>query len=201
MGNFDWYAFLQQWSEEWLQDSRFRAAAPAEVLASGWLGYPGATDAQIAAAEMRLGGVALPPSYRGFLRESNGWRNTSTFIRRVWSTEEIDWLAARNPHLVEIWTTTDTPDSWEKRALPACLQISDWGQSALYLLSPTGIGTDGEWEAAFFANWHPGAEVYRSFQALMEAEYASFCELRNLRDLGNLPARPQTWTLDQPDDG
>jgi len=42
------------------------------VVASGWLGFPGATEAETAAAEAHLG-VTLPPSYRAFLRVSNGW--------------------------------------------------------------------------------------------------------------------------------
>ena len=48
---------------------------------------------------------------------------------------------------------------WEQRALPAALEISDWGDAAHYVLHPGAIRPDGEWEAAFFANWSPGARV------------------------------------------
>jgi hypothetical protein len=47
------------------------------------------------------------------------------------------------------------------------------------VLNPASVDARGEWEAAFFGNWIPGARVYPSFQALMEAEYALFCDLRD----------------------
>jgi cell wall assembly regulator SMI1 len=68
----------------------------------GWLGFPGATEARLAAAESRLG-VSLPPSYRAFLRVSNGWRVASPFVYRVWGCEEIEWLRVRNRHLIDVW--------------------------------------------------------------------------------------------------
>lgn len=177
MTAFDWRAFLARWSTEWPQDAQYRAQAPPEVVPMGWLGYPGATESQIAAAETRLG-IALPPSYRAFLRVSNGWRCTSPFIYRLWSTSEIEWLSVRNQHLIDVWTAADMPDSWEQRAFPGALEVSDWGDAALHLLSPHTVRADGEWEACFFPTWEPFAQVYGSFQELMEAEYASFRRLR-----------------------
>src|SRR5262245_10168320 len=91
---FDWRAFLARWSTEWLQDTEYRAAAPPDVVVTGWLGYPGSTEAQLAGAETHLG-IALPHSYRAFLRVSNDWRCTSPFIDRLWSTNEIAWQAVR----------------------------------------------------------------------------------------------------------
>ncbi|HEY3110361.1 MAG TPA: hypothetical protein VGL23_16490 [Chloroflexota bacterium] len=41
------------------------------------------------------------------------------------------------------------------------------------------VTPEGEWEAWFFANWYPGASRYRSFWELMQAEHASFLELRS----------------------
>lgn len=93
VASFDWKAFLKRWSEEWLRDEKYRAMAAPEAIATGWLGYPGATEEQIASAEARLG-IVLPTSYRAFLKVSNGWRDTSPFIDRLWSTDDIDWLRA-----------------------------------------------------------------------------------------------------------
>src|ERR687886_770713 len=106
---FDWRAFLDRWGKEWLQNEEYRTPAPAEVVASGWLGYPGATEAELAEAEAYLG-ITLPPSYRAFLRVSNGWRDTSPFIYRLWSTDEIEWLSVRNQDLIDVWTAGDMRD-------------------------------------------------------------------------------------------
>ena len=54
------------------------------------------------------------------------------------------------------------------------LQISDVGDAAVYLLNPQVINHDGEWEAWFFADWLPGVHRYRSFQEMMEAQFAQF---------------------------
>jgi cell wall assembly regulator SMI1 len=143
------------------------------------LGYAGATEQQLQQLERRLGVPALPPSYRAFLATSNGWRNTSPFIDRVWATDDVAWLSERNHELIRIWTSPGSVDCWERRNLPGALEISDWGDSALYVLNPASVDVRGEWEAAFFGNWIPGARVYPSFQALMEAEYALFCDLRD----------------------
>jgi hypothetical protein len=112
---------------------------------------------------------------------TNGWRRTSPFIERLWSTDQQEWLSLRNQHLIDVWTSAEMPDCWERRALPGALEISDWGDSALYVLQPGAIRADGEWEAAFFANWYPGAQVHGSFWELMQPEYTSFCRLREDR--------------------
>ena len=74
---------------------------------SGWLGYLGAKEEQIAAAEEHLG-QRLPPSYRAFLQVSNGWRNAGPFIDRLWSTEEVDWFVTRNQDWIEQSLIYDT---------------------------------------------------------------------------------------------
>ena len=180
MTEFDWSTFLKRWSEEWLQDRRYRDQTPPEVVARGWLGYPGATEEEIAAAEQRLE-TTLPPSYRTFLSITNGWRNTSPFIDHLWSTHQIAWLTERNQDLIDVWTAPDMVefDFWESRYLPTALEISDWGDSALYVLNPRVIRADGEWQATFFANWaSPCAQVHGSFRELMLAEFETFRDLR-----------------------
>ena len=139
-------------------------------------------------------GIGLPPSYREFLAVSNGWRLTGNFIWRIWSTEEIDWFRVRNAEWIEAYvdpirglgdlSLTDdeylvygeTQDSVRFRVeyLESALEVSDIGDSAIFLLNPKVVTPDGEWEAWFFGNWLPGANRYRSFAELMEAEYQSF---------------------------
>lgn len=99
--DFDWESFLKQWSKAILDsmDQEERHLLPQEVLASGWLGYPGATDEELARVERRIG-MPLPPSYRSFLTVSNGWRQTAkasdTSNHKFWSTEDIDRFSNRH---------------------------------------------------------------------------------------------------------
>jgi hypothetical protein len=96
MSTFNWEHFMRQWSREWLESSgNGQNVLPTAVIQSGWLGYPGATEAQIVQAETRLG-IRLPPSYRDFLKVTNGWRQTTPFIYQLWSTAEIEWFAVRH---------------------------------------------------------------------------------------------------------
>lgn len=67
---FDWPSLLQRVSRELLMDEATRGMVPPDAVSSEWLGYPGASEDEIAALEKRLG-VRLPPSYRAFLRRLN----------------------------------------------------------------------------------------------------------------------------------
>jgi hypothetical protein len=223
MSSFDWKSFLQQWSQAILESmtEEEKAYLPRDILDSGWLGYPGATEEQIARAEARLG-IALPPSYRAFLRVTNGWRQTAkqteSFSHRLWSTEEIERFAARHPRWIQAFNERmeindvnldddlqELDDQWEPitisdaeylvygddqdprkirpEYLRTAIEISDVGVDSIYLLNPQVTTPDGEWEAWFFADYLPGADRYPSFQAMMEAEYSNFLELRQT-DLG-----------------
>ena len=200
MTDFEWRPFLERWSRELIDAGEASELAP-EIRDAGWLGYAGATDEQLARLEARLG-TSLPPSYRAFLRTSNGWRRTGTFIWRVWSTDDVEWFKVRNRRWINAYVRPlgpltgllrrrsipdedyfvygATQDSVHFRAeyLESALEISDVGDSAIYLLNPKIVTTEGEWEAWFFADWLPGAIRYRSFEELMRAEYRSFREMQ-----------------------
>ncbi len=199
MVDFDWETFLTQFSKVLLQDAAIASQLPATVLASGWLGYPGATDAQITRAEVRLG-AALPFSYRSFLKVTNGWRQTGPFINRLWSTEEIEWYPVRHQDLIDagiqitqtlypdlpavsdeeyfVYGDDQNPAALREEYLQTALEISDLGDSAIYLLNPQIVTREGEWEAWFLASWRAGADRYRSFVEMMQAEYESYLQLR-----------------------
>ncbi|MFI5381689.1 MAG: HEAT repeat domain-containing protein [Tepidisphaerales bacterium] len=197
MPDFDWLTFLRQWNDEMLA-SPMAEDIPQDVRRSGWLGFPPATDDQIAATESRLQ-IPLPPSYKAFLRASNGWHKTSFAFDLVWAVEKVDWFRLTNPDAVSVYTEAamsplpslggqlePEPDDeyfaydqcveyFREEHLKDTLQISAEGDgAAVYLLNPQVISKDGEWEAWFFANWVPGAHRYRSFHEMMEAEYAFF---------------------------
>ncbi len=165
---------------------------PADVIESGWLGYPPATDAEIAAAEHRLG-VWLPPSYRTFLQVTNGFRHVGSFHLPMWSADKIGWHYERHTDLVDAWNeaagVAETDEVVEGIILPhhfrATLEISDIGDEEVYLLNPEIQSIDGEWQAWFFASWLPGATQYPSFEAMMLGEYEKH---ETLKDYQQEPA-------------
>lgn len=203
---FDCNLFLRQWSRdllERLEDSEF-ASLPSDVIEARWLGYPGAAEAEIADAETRLE-TTFPPSYRNFLAVSNGWLKLDGLIGRLWSTQEIEWLAARNQELIDAWTTgvaigggsfsvpdevylvygdEQDPASLRDEYLQTALEIGGDSEQGLLLLNPQVTSEDGEWEAWLFANWLPGAERYRSFRELMQDRHRRLLDsLFKLREL------------------
>jgi hypothetical protein len=213
MPEFDWKTLMVQWSravlesdlypddETELPDESFGwmddfgiwhskpLEKPAELMASGWLGYPGASEEQIQQLENRLG-LPLPPSYREFLKLSNGWRRLNEEIYKLWSTKEVDWFAANYQGFIDGWMSSNCPISDEEyfvygdeqrptsfRAeyLQAALQISKEGNGvSFYLLNPKVITKEGEWEAWFFSTRLAGVSRYRSFWDLMNAEFEIF---------------------------
>ncbi len=156
-------------------------------IKAGSLGYAGAAETEIAAAEKRLA-VGLPPSFRAFLKVSNGWRFPSVFIYDLLPAEKIVWFKEQNQDWIDAYvdSSADLPPVSDKeyfvygekqsclnfRAdyLQTALQISEPGDSAIVLLNPKVITPDGEWETWFFANWLPGATRYRSLGEWLAAE-------------------------------
>lgn len=187
---FDWESLLREWSLALLTSNDLREEPPTEAIESEWLGYLPATEEQILTLEARLD-IQLPPSYRAFLKVSNGWRQINQFIYKLWSTEEINWFKVRNQDWIDAWSTDHEPID-EKyliygeeqnvlvvppQYLATALEISDVGDSCIFLLNPQIVTPEGEWEAWFFANWLPGATRYRSFWEMMQDEYRNFLRL------------------------
>jgi hypothetical protein len=188
-----WQAWLKEFNAELLANIdeayALNLVAPdvtPEVIASGWLGFPSATEEQLAQLEAQLG-VKLPPSYRNFLETSNGFSLPGNNVPRLFSTTEIVWFRDSHPEVIDIWvgimeeTKRDLPQVFEKRKDPfeqylsATLQISEmeYAGTAVYLLNPQIVNNDGEWEAFLFDHTIPGVERYFSFWALMNAERES----------------------------
>lgn len=186
MTYFDWKSYIEQWSQKQIAElgEGYESDLPIEVIESGYLGYSGATDDQIASAEARLG-VSFPPSYRDFLKVSNGLRSIVDYGIRFYSIEEVDWFAARNQDWIDVWTsdikeTPSVPDEKyfvygkeqdcayvRSEYMQTALAVSSECDGYIYLLNPRIITPDGEWEAWDFGNKLPGAFRYRSFQEMM----------------------------------
>jgi hypothetical protein len=181
---------------------------PDDVRASGWLGFPPATEQELDELEARLQ-IPLPPSYRSFLRTSNGWRRTTHAIDRLrstphvrWFKDEKDWfggftrpasVASEPPTPDAEYFAYTTPQDFRPQHLRETLQISDVGDAAVYLLNPQVIGKDGEWEAWFFANWLPGVHRYRSFLEMMVAHHSQFAGLPWKQPTGLLGELPDEY--------
>jgi hypothetical protein len=70
MNESAWKTFLMEYNRELLSYEQVVEALSPELIQAGWLGYPGASESEVAATETRLT-VSLPPSYRAFLKVSN----------------------------------------------------------------------------------------------------------------------------------
>jgi len=188
----DWARLLEPWAAAVVARVEAEEEIEIEPGPLSGLGFPGATEAQLAAAEARLG-CRLPPSYRAFLESTNGLRQADPCMAALgghfWSAGEIEWLRVRDPEVIGIWMESSSPvpdeeyfvygegqDSVNLRAeyLRTALEISYEGDAGRYLLVPDVVGADGEWEAWFFTSWHPGAERHRSFAEMMLARRAVF---------------------------
>lgn len=205
MAELDWPGLMSRWNASLLADDEIRGSLELEVVAADWLGYPGAPEERIAALEARLG-ATLPLSYRAFLAFTDGWRATGHFIPTIWSTGQVEWLAARDQEGIDAWlggerysgrARTPIPDNvyldygangaaggaFRSEYLQTALEISDRevAGTAVYLLNPRTVTVAGEWEAWFFAHWIPGAVRYRSFWEMMVAEHARYLWLRDQR--------------------
>ena len=177
----DWGRLLGEISWLRLEDAEIAVLVPDEKVISGWLGEPGALKEEISAAEQRIG-VTLPPSYREFLREANGFEQLSSFIRKLYGTREIAWFRVGNQDWIDAYQIggdispeehlkeRGDPVRFRTAYLSSCLQISEEGDGAVVLLNPEVVNPEGEWETWFFANWLPGAERFSSFREFMESQ-------------------------------
>ena len=179
----DWQALLMTWSAKVLAvTDTMPTAGPINGL-----GQEGATEHQLAAAETRLGCI-LPPSYREFLKATNGLlqppNGGGACGGDFWSVDELDWFAKRNAAWVRTYDGFDTPDElyfvygdlqntvhFRSAYLKGALELTHRGDSSVYLLNPFVTNDQGEWEAWHFANWYPGAARYRSFAEMMLEHY------------------------------
>jgi hypothetical protein len=160
-GDPEWVRLLSQLAAKVIGDREMAVDLPDEALETGWLGAPGATPADLADVEARLG-VTLPPSYRAFLQTSNGWGPLSFGVERLLAAGEIVKFVEAEPEWVAAYEGLD-----ESAGLNTAIQISTTYDSAVCLLIPSEAA---EWETWFFANWLAGAWRHESFLGFMRSE-------------------------------
>ncbi len=173
-----WTELLSRWSGEAIAhaDAVGLEVTP-EMRASGWIGVPPASAADIAAAQARLE-RSLPRSYQAFLAITDGWPVLSFDFGQVWPVAGLDWVAAADPGLYEV-VCADHGYEWPPDGddgpplMNRCLLLSSGTDNFLY---DTGrLGADGEWATTCWTSWYPGAgDQQPSFRAGLESHYASF---------------------------
>jgi cell wall assembly regulator SMI1 len=154
---------LDAFLDEWFEELRARGVVPSDAVQPA-----GATDERIAATEARLG-VRLPPDYADFLRATDGWPSLSDQTPGLRSVDRIDWFRAAHQDWIDVYTEEGEEEGdieWN-RELGGALQISDEGDSVVFLLNPQVTDSDGNWEPWIFGNWIPGADRFRSFGELL----------------------------------
>ena len=178
MSSFSWERILKRWS-----DAIIESGEPCDLLpdarANRWVGYSPATDDDIVAAEDRLQ-CLLPPSYKSFLKITNGWPLVSDSVRKLLPIQSVRMLSEAEPAIVDAWSKVpelDSPDAPDYTLRGShyshVLKISDYNDGC-FLLNPLVITRESECQACFFANWIPGAECYPSFQDLLLRQYEAF---------------------------
>lgn len=146
-----------------------------------------AVEEDILAAEHRLK-IKFPPSYRLFLKISNGWPEMGAAEPgELCPPQAIQWLRDQDPEMLEVWSTLgqdlsmeehlhyrdveDAPCWYCEEYLHNTLAISAYSDACLLLLSPDVIDKNGEWECWHLASWHPGAARYQSFETWIIETY------------------------------
>jgi hypothetical protein len=176
-----WREYLRDYSAEVLASDELRLAVEEERASwltegqrkAGWLGFDAAAEAEVVAAEQRLG-VTLPPAYRNFLLASNGWNWIGGLVDYpvdLLPADEIGWFAELEAELLDAWTDPDAPifDEEELERLNRCLLISadDGGSGHYWLLHVDAAAEDGE---PTVYEWVPGSggdlEPWDDFAAL-----------------------------------
>ena len=164
----EWRSYVLEYSDLYLRtaDEYQLDELDDSHVATRWLGYEPAGEQAISAAEERLG-VRFPPSFRGFLQASDGWRGIGGWIDLLCSCDEIEWFRATptGEEFIELYSEglddSDVVAVFERSLLIA-------GGEDFWLLDSAKVAADGEWAAYEFEPKYGDLEEYASFSALMD---------------------------------
>ncbi|PJE95880.1 cell wall assembly protein [Streptomyces carminius] len=189
---FDWRSFLLRWSGEWadsLPEGETRSEDDEAARRTRWLGLPPASEERITAMEERLG-RRMPPSYREFLKVSDGWRHAGGFVWLLAGTESARWHdnASGLADMFEEYLDEDAgpeerreADLWRRG-----LQLDVESDITHVLMDPEDVGEDGEWAVYTWASWRAESpERHANFLEFMRDMYREFHRLRARRGDGD----------------
>ncbi|MEU3778048.1 SMI1/KNR4 family protein [Streptomyces sp. NPDC032472] len=188
IATFDWLPFLLKWSGEWadcLAGGENRSEDDEAARQARWLGFPPASQERIAAMEERLG-RRMPPSYREFLKVSDGWRHAGGFVWLLAGAEDARWHdnASGLADMFEEYLDEDAGpeervevDIWRRG-----LQLDVESDITHVLMDPEDVGEDGEWAVYTWASWRgEGPERHASFHEFMRSMHREFHALQARR--------------------
>ncbi|MFI0266956.1 SMI1/KNR4 family protein [Streptomyces luteogriseus] len=178
---FDWRSFLLGWSEEWadsLSDDDTRSEDDEAARQARRLGFPPASEERIAAMEKRLG-RRMPPSYREFLKISDGWRHAGGFVWLLAGTADARWHNDESGlgDMFEEYLDEDAgpeerheADLWRRG-----LQLDVESDATYVLMDPDDVDEDGEWAVYTWASWRAAPpERHANFRAFMRDMHREF---------------------------
>jgi hypothetical protein len=182
---FDWRSFLLKWSGEWadsLEDGESRGEDDEVARQARWLGFPPASEERITAMEERLG-LRMPPSYREFLKVSDGWRHAGGFVWLLAGTEDARWHNNESglADMCEEELDEDSgPEEWREADLwRRGLQLDVESDITHVLLDPEDMDEDGEWAVYTWASWRAAPpERFANFLEFMREMHREFHRLR-----------------------
>ncbi|MEV5987100.1 SMI1/KNR4 family protein [Streptomyces sp. NPDC052051] len=183
---FDWRPFLVKWSEEWadsLPDGETQSEDDEAARRARWLGFPPASEERITAMEKRLG-RHMPPSYREFLKVSDGWRNAGGFVWLLAGTEDARWHNDESG-LADIFEECLDEDAGpeERHEVDVWrrgLQLDVESDAIYVLMDPEDVDEDGEWAVYTWASWRAAPpERYDNFLEFMRDMHREFHSLRS----------------------
>ncbi|MEV1044051.1 SMI1/KNR4 family protein [Streptomyces sp. NPDC049916] len=175
-----WRGYLQQYDErylrtqdsdedfEWMDEEAYEEFLEGAPLGR-WLGEAPATEAALAAAEGRLG-VRFPPSLRGFLLASNGWKRVNGWVDLVHPCERVTWMREGDAgsRVIAIYDSIEGNEEYVElfnRSIEVAVGEDFW------LLDPTDAGPDGEWKAYLFTPKYGDVEEFPNFAELFDDGY------------------------------
>ncbi|GAA2287862.1 cell wall assembly protein [Streptomyces ruber] len=201
---FDWRPFLLKWSGEWadgLPEGKTRSEEDEAARQARWLGFAPASEERIAAMEERLG-RRMPPSYRQFLKVSNGWRHAGGFVSLLAGTADARWHDNASG-LADMFEEHLDKDAGPKERREADiwrrgLQLDVESDITHVLMDPQDVDEDGEWAVYTWASWRTEPpKRHANFFEFMRDMHREFHSLRaRSGDGGPVFANDTTRRLD-----
>ena len=216
-------ALAQKWSDLLLADLAAVETPTAAAATSGSLLRPPATEAEVEAAETRLG-VRLPASYREFLLVSNGAYADQTGVSLVWDNSEgekpppesdvvgvgflpvqdVTWLRDADPGYAAFMADRTelgamVPATTDGESMPSWVPVAKGLRVATYKAPGTTVlipfpGLD-EWQ--LWTHWKEDGTAYVSFRSYLEYEVAGleawYPSQDEVRALVEGPAETWVW--------